>query len=222
MIYDNSNKNSSYTYFTDLINDCTFSYSDSNGIELVKSQTSSTEKHSSSEALRQDFIHQSNSTTTTLVIDQDTLLADKYSDILLSNIKEYGYENGFESPADHLLLEYFKKYGDKQTINILATLWRKSYYINGVNYLTAVLNLISNITFHIKIDEILFVFASSALNHAELEVKESALALFESWDDPNYLGYIKGMKDTGVDWFDEYRTDVINSLEAKKINAKVN
>jgi hypothetical protein len=209
-----SENNSSFQ--ADLTTDYSFSYLDTTDTNRAINKFSSTNSHFNTDNSTQKYLLQTNSTLKTLNIDNDNYLADKYSDKLLSYIKEYGFESGFESPADNLLLEYYNKYGDRQTINILATLWRKSYHTNGTNYITAVLNLISNITFHIKIDAILFVFASSALNHAELEVKESALALFESWDEPDNLPYIKGMDDTGVEWFDEYKSEVINTLEAKK------
>jgi len=141
-------------------------------------------------------------------------LSERISDEIMDDLKEFGIEPGFISPAEKVTLDYLSKYGSKMVVSAICALWRKAHKISHKDYRPDVLFLIASVSNQVGLDEFTAVFADSALKDPNYELQEAAITLFEQLDEPKYLDYLTSHQDTGIDWLDEYKNSVIETLKA--------
>lgn len=174
-------------------------------------------KDTSLSVMEIDFESSSHVTSIDSNVDINKTLA-KRDDIEIAaskffqSLRMYPFEQGYNSFADIELISLKNDMSDSDFYLLLPKIWKicfsSSTTVEALHFLNCLLNLAK------EIDSDAFCFCGlSAISHKDLEIKEAGIALFEKLRDSNYCAILENVGDTGVDWLDQYRLDVISDLK---------
>lgn len=137
--------------------------------------------------------------------------AEKSAYKVFSIIKDSSYQEGMNSRADVELDQILKNKGEGFLYETFRELWKLCFRSKNSFDFAHFMNCVKNISH--KVDESEFLtYAVSAVAHKDILIRESGIAVFEGWDKKEFLPYLENLADTGVDWLDSYKYDVISSL----------
>lgn len=136
--------------------------------------------------------------------------AEAFADRVFYAIRNSSFEEGQLSAADIELEKILNDKGKEFLLNVFTLLWNRCFASNYLAF-AHFLNCVQNISYFVSSDEFV-VYACTAIAHKNLVVREAGVALFEQWDDPKYIHTLENIADTGVDWLDSYKREVIEGL----------
>lgn len=128
-----------------------------------------------------------------------------------STIENSTYEEGKLSPADRELEDILEKHGAEVLYEVMNGLWERSYASKKHSDLGHFLNCVINMSFYVETDYFL-PYAISAIAHKDTFIREAGIAIVESWGDKKYKAHLENVADTGIEWLDGYKNEVIESL----------
>ncbi|MGM0986551.1 MAG: hypothetical protein ACQEXI_06130 [Pseudomonadota bacterium] len=144
-------------------------------------------------------------------LEDEELVVERNKERILSLIKSNSFEEGQLSPADRELEGLLDLYGEEFIVKLLGRVWHYCYTSKNQIEHAHFLNILRNISF--KVDPSDFVvYAISAFTHDDVLIREASIATFESWDKEDHKKYLESLADSGVEWLDEYKKEVIENL----------
>lgn len=115
------------------------------------------------------------------------------------------------SPAGFIIEEALECFGPSFVYELINKIWQKSYIDSIQEYHAYILNVIKNIS--CKIDASHFLpIAIATYAHNDIVIRGAGLSLFESWDNPEYKFMLENVADSGIDWLNKYKQEVIDNL----------
>ncbi|WAL79823.1 hypothetical protein [Shewanella sp. DAU305] len=127
------------------------------------------------------------------------------------SLRNYPFEQGFNSFADIELMSLKNEVSEADFYLLLPKIWTYCYSsrttIEALHFLNCLLNLARDID-----TDAFCLCGVAAVSHKDLEIKEAGIALFEKMRNPKYCSTLENVGDTGIDWLDQYRLDVIDEL----------
>lgn len=144
-------------------------------------------------------------------LEDEELVVERHKERVLYLIKSHSFEEGQLSPADTEIEGLLSLYGEDFVINLLGKVWQYCFVSKNQVEHAHFLNILRNISY--KVDPSDFVvYAVSAFSHNDVLIREASIATFESWDKEEHKGYLENLTDSGVEWLDEYKREVIKNL----------
>jgi hypothetical protein len=134
-----------------------------------------------------------------------------YVNRLVSAIKNSSYEDGCLSPADFVVEQALESHGEDFVYKIVNQAWQVFFVSANQDFHAHILNVVKNLSY--KVDRSLYVpIAIAAYSHKDVVTREAGLSVFESWDDPSHRDILESVADSGIEWLDSYKRDVIENL----------
>ena len=135
-------------------------------------------------------------------------LRERFSQRLMNALLEGDFEYGYESEADRIVAAALEE-------NVLATkswlgeLFRE--YFADVTVICGLLHIFSRLD-HRVIEPEGEIFATAAIAHQNLLVKECAIRCFESWSQPSSVPILENLE-LHEPWLESYRKRVLEDIQ---------
>lgn len=136
---------------------------------------------------------------------------DKLSYKFVQSLQNYPFEPGYQSFAD-IELQFLRN--DISESDFFLLIQKVSKFCLSLrtntemlHYLNCLLNLAKDVD-----TDVFFNCGLSAISHKDIEIKEAGIALFEKMANSEYAQVLENISDTGIDWLDKYKHDVIDDL----------
>jgi len=144
-----------------------------------------------------------------LSLSQEKIVQKLETDIL-REIENQQFEDGFEHPSERIIRECLARYP------AITKRWLQQTFLRNYKYpevLVAILRTIADFDCS-SINPECEILSIAALAHKNQEIRETAIAVFETWATHDSITYLENYNET-VPWLLRYRNKVIGRLRQK-------
>lgn len=142
-------------------------------------------------------------------LSQEKLIQKLETDIL-REIENQQFEDGFEHPSERIIRECLVRYP------AITKRWLQQTFLRNYKYpevLVAILRTIADFDCSF-INPECEILSIAALAHKNQEIREAAIAVFETWGTRDSITFLENYNET-VPWLQRYRKKVIERLRQK-------
>lgn len=141
--------------------------------------------------------------------EQETIIKEMFEKKLLFLLHSEDIEIGELSSADYYIENNIKKFSNtKYWLSDVASKCTKE-----PNILSKLLLLISRLT-PSQMGEVGYLIAMAALNHSNLEIRENAIRIYETYSDQRSLEMLEASRPDNIKWLENYKNLVINDIKS--------
>lgn len=142
-------------------------------------------------------------------LSQEKIIQKLEMDIL-REIENHQFEDGFEHPSERVIRECLFRYP------AITKRWLQQTFLRNYKYpevLVAILRTIADFDCSF-INPECEILSIAALAHKNQEIRETAIAAFETWGTRDSITFLENYNET-VPWLQRYRQKVIETLRRK-------
>ena len=145
-------------------------------------------------------------------VEQELFIKASFEEELLSILNNTFIEVGEVSSADYLIEEYIGKFSNtKYWLGDIATKFTKNTPI-----LSKLLLLVSRLS-PSQMGEMGHLIAMASMNNTDLEIRENAIRILETYSDQRSLEMLEASRADDVEWIETYKSAIIKRIKKKSI-----
>lgn len=139
---------------------------------------------------------------------------------MMNILTEEKFSEGNLSRADYVFKDLFDRAGKNFAQDILSRLSNRCFSRKNTYAYSHFLNLLKNISFFFDY-KLLIPYATCAISHIDLSIRDSAISLFEGWDYESRdeveeaMAILENVDTKNIFWLDQYKLEVIEDLQSK-------